>query len=226
MNITSKNITSHENIEALTNEEVVKFVQLTDEDVYWKEIEKRTKKTYSYVLREYVHPYYKETMREDILSILKIGWVKAVKTYNEEKATADFVAYCTFIMHQNYVMFARRINESKIGNSVRDEVMSNVLVDGYDNTDKMTQGCMENIMKYECEDYDTIEMKDYVRDMLHRLRKHDYMQYYVIKKHCLEGVTQKKLGMDLEMSQSAISRYIKKGLMFLKKEMVRESVIY
>ena len=29
MNITSKNITSHENIEALTNEEVVKFVQLT-----------------------------------------------------------------------------------------------------------------------------------------------------------------------------------------------------
>ena len=51
MNITSKNMTSHENIEALTNEEVVKFVQLTDEDVYWKEIEKRTKKTYSYVLR-------------------------------------------------------------------------------------------------------------------------------------------------------------------------------
>lgn len=223
MNITSTDMTLHENIEALSNEEVVKFVQLTDETVYWKEIEERTKKTYSYVLREYVHPYYKETMREDILSILKIGWIKAVKTYDETKATADFVAYCTYLMHQSYKMFARRINDSKIGNSVRDEVMSNVFVDGYDNTDKMTQGCIENIMKYDCEDYNSIEMKDYVTDMLHRLRKYDYMQYYVVKKHCLEGVTQKKLGADLKMSQSAISRYIKKGLAFLKKEMLQES---
>lgn len=73
MNITSNDITLHEDIEMLSNEEVVRFVQLTGETVYWKEIEKRTKKTYSYVLREYVHPYYKETMREDVLSILKIG---------------------------------------------------------------------------------------------------------------------------------------------------------
>lgn len=71
--ITSNDITFHDNIELLTNEEVVKLVQLTDEPIYWREIESRTKKTYSYVLREYVHSYYKETMREDIMSILKIG---------------------------------------------------------------------------------------------------------------------------------------------------------
>lgn len=224
--ITSKDVTFHENIELLTNEEVVKLVQLTDETIYWKEIERRTKKTYSYVLREYVHSYYKETMREDIMSILKIGWVKAVKTYNEDKATADFIAYCTFIMHQNYVMFARRIDDRKIGNSVRDEVMSNVLVDGYDNTEKMTQGCVENIMKYECEDYENIETKAYIKDMLERLKEYDQMQYYVVKKHCLEGMTQKDLGVVLNMSQSAISRYIRKGLKFLKKEMMLESSIY
>lgn len=223
--ITSKK-TFHENIDILTNEEIVKLIQITNESVYWAEIEKRTKKTYSYVLREYVHPYYKETMRDDIMTILKIGWVKAVNTYNEDKATADFIAYCTFIMHQNYVMFARRITEQKIGNSVRDEVMSNVLVDGYDNTDKMTQGCVENIMKYDCEDYDNIETKDYIRDMLERLRDHDYMQYYVIKKHCLEGMTQKDLGNKLNMSQSAVSRYIRRGLHFLKKEIAYESIIY
>ena len=224
--ITSKDVTFHENIELLTNEEVVKLVQLTDETIYWKEIERRTKKTYSYVLREYVHSYYKETMREDIMSILKIGWVKAIKTYNEDKATADFIAYCTFIMHQNYVMFARRIDDRKIGNSVRDEVMSNVLVDGYDNTEKMTQGCVENIMKYECEDYENIETKAYIKDMLERLKEYDQMQYYVVKKHCLEGMTQKDLGVVLNMSQSAISRYIRKGLKFLKKEMMLESSIY
>lgn len=129
-------------------------------------------------------------------------------------------------MHQNYVMFARRIDDRKIGNSVRDEVMSNVLVDGYDNTEKMTQGCVENIMKYECEDYENIETKAYIKDMLERLKEYDQMQYYVVKKHCLEGMTQKDLGVVLNMSQSAISRYIRKGLKFLKKEMMLESSIY
>ena len=157
-------------------------------------MERRTKKIYSYALREYVHPYYKETMREDILSILKLGWVKAVKTYNEERATADFIAYCSFLMQQNYVMFARRINEHKVGTSVRDEVMSNVTVDGYENTDKKTQGCMENIMKYEVQDYEDIETKDFIRDMLERLKDHDVFQYTIIKKHCLDGITQKKQG--------------------------------
>ena len=209
-------------LDALTNEELVKCVQLTNEDYYWREIDKRTQKVYSYALREYVHAYYKETMREDILSILKLGWVKAVKTYNEEKATADFIAYCTFIMQQNYIMFARRINEHKVGTSVRDEVMSSVTVDGYDNTDKMTQGCMENIMKYEVEDFEQIETKDFIRDMLERLKEHDELQYLIIKRHCIEGVTQKELGEKLKMYQSAISRNIKKGLTFLRKEMQYE----
>lgn len=206
-------------LDTLTNEELAKRIQETDNPEYWSEMERRTKKIYSFALREYVHPYYKETMREDILSILKLGWVKAVKTYNEEKATADFIAYCSFLMQQNYVMFARRINEHKIGTSVRDEVMSSVTVDGYDNTDKMTQGCMENIMKYEVQDYEDIETKDFIRDMLERLREHDTLQYTIIKRHCIDGVTQKKLGEQLKMSQSAISRNIKKGLAFLKKEM-------
>lgn len=209
-------------LDALTNEELVKRIQETDEPLYWKEMERRTKKVYSFALREYVHPYYKETMREDVLSILKLGWVKAIKTYNEEKATADFIAYCSFLMQQNYVMFARRINEHKVGTSVRDEVMSSVTVDGYDNTDKMTQGCMENIMKYEVEDYEDIERRDFIRDMLERLQEHDELQYIIIKKHCIDGVTQKKLGEQLKMSQSAISRNIKKGLAFLKKEMQYE----
>lgn len=40
-------------LDALTNEELVKCVQLTNEDQYWREIEKRTQKVYSYALREY-----------------------------------------------------------------------------------------------------------------------------------------------------------------------------
>lgn len=33
----------------------------------------RTKELYSSVMRDKVHPYYKENMREDIMSVLKIG---------------------------------------------------------------------------------------------------------------------------------------------------------
>ena len=194
-------------LETLTNEELVKLIQTTNEVYYWEELDKRTKRLYSYALREYVHPYYKETMREDIISILKQGWVKAVNKYDEEKATADFIAFCSKLMEQAYVQFARRITEKKSGVSVRDEVMSSVTIDGHENSD-----------------YRDIEIKDYVRDMLNRLKKHDKLQYIIIKQHCIDGITQKDLGRILNMSQSAISRHIRKGLRFLEKEMKSEPI--
>lgn len=215
----------YEELKHLNNEQIVKKIQETDDPLYWYELDMRTKKLYSSVMREKVHSYYKENMREDVLSILKIGWVKAVKTYNEEKATAEFIPYCSFIMDQNYRMFARRINKDKIGNSVRDEILSCVAVDGYTDNDKMSQGCIDIIMKYDCEEYTNIESEDYVKDILERLRLHDETQYIIIKKHCVEGMTQKDLGIMLNMSQSAISRHIKKGMKFLKKELEFEEVM-
>ena len=208
-----------------TNEEIVKLIQETDDAHYWDELNKRTEELYSAVLRDKVHPYYRENMKDDILSVLKIGWIKAVKSYDEERATAEFIPYCSFLMEQNYKMFARRINENKIGNSVRDEIMSCVTADGYSDNEKMSQGCIDIIMKYDCEDYDHIESSDFVEDMLERLKMHDKIQYIIIKKHCIEGMTQKDLGIMLNMSQSAISRHIKKGMKFLQKEIQFEELI-
>ena len=208
-----------------TNEEIVKLIQKTDDAHYWDELNKRTEELYSAVLRDKVHPYYRENMKDDILSVLKIGWIKAVKSYDEERATAEFIPYCSFLMEQNYKMFARRINENKIGNSVRDEIMSCVTADGYSDNEKMSQGCIDIIMKYDCEDYDHIESSDFVEDMLERLKIHDRIQYIIIKKHCIEGMTQKDLGIMLNMSQSAISRHIKKGMKFLQKEIQFEELI-
>ena len=62
-------------------------------------------------------------------------------------------------------------------------------------------------------------------DMLQRLKLHDETQYIIIKKHCVEGITQKELGQMLNMSQSAISRNIKKGILFLKKELEFEELM-
>ena len=176
-------------------------------------------------MKKYVNNYYKQNMKEDIMTVLKMGWVKAVNTYNEEKATAEFIPYCSFLMQQQYQMFARRINEEKVGNSVRDEILSCVTADGYTDNDKMSQGCIDIIMKYDCEEYGEIENKDFVTDMLQRLKLHDETQYIIIKKHCVEGITQKELGQMLNMSQSAISRNIKKGILFLKKELEFEELM-
>lgn len=122
-------------------------------------------------------------------------------------------------------MFARRINSSKVGNSVRDEPLSCVTADGYEDNDKMSQGCIDIIMKYDCEEYNQIESSDYIKDMLERLKEHDEIQYTIIKKHCIDGVTQKELGRILNMSQSAISRNIKKGMEFLKEEIKFEDLM-
>lgn len=122
-------------------------------------------------------------------------------------------------------MFARRITEEKIGNSVRDEILSCVTADGYSDNEKMSQGCIDIIMKDDCKEYSEIEDRDFVSDMLDRLKLHDETQYVIIKKHCVEGITQKELGQTLGMSQSAISRHIKKGLSFLKKELEFEELM-
>lgn len=119
-------------------------------------------------------------------------------------------------------MFARRIDENKVGTSVRDSVLSSIVIDGHENTDQLIAGCLENIMGYETDSYDDIESNDFTRDMLNRLKEYDYIQYKVVSEHCIKGVTQKELGNKLGMSQSAISRCIKRGLSFLKKEILNE----
>lgn len=116
-------------------------------------------------------------------------------------------------------MFARRITKDKIGSSVRDEPLSCVSVDGHADNDKMTQGCIDIIMKYDCEEYIDIEDKDFANDLLRRLKLHDEIQYMIVKGHCIDGITYKDLGQTLGMSQSAVSRHMKKGVAFLIKEL-------
>lgn len=212
------------NLKDLTNEELVKYIQTTNETCYWEELDNRTKRVYNFILRKYVHSYYKETMLEDVTSLLKQGWVKAVLKYDENKATADFVPFCSKLMHQTYVQFARRMNEKKVGTSVRDCVLSSVIIDNDNVSDKMTQGCIDNIMEYEVKEYEDIETKDFINSLLAKLKNHNELQYIIIKKHCIDGVTQRELGDELQMSQSAISRHIKKGLDFLKKRIQAEMI--
>ena len=215
--------TYYKDLEEYTNEELVVMIQETNDARLWDELDKRTEKLYSWVMNKKVHPYYKENMKEDIMSILKVGWVKAVNTFNIKKATAGFVPYCSFIMTQNYVMFARKITKDKIGNSVRDENLSAVLIDGHEEDERTIHGCVDIILQSECEGYNIVESDDYVERLLDKLKDHNKIQYIAVKEHYIEGTTQKELGLMLELSQSYISRNIKKGISFLKKEIMNNN---
>lgn len=62
----------YESLKHLSNEEIVELIQTTDKAIYWDELNHRTEKLYSSVIKK-VNEYYKKSMREDIMSILKIG---------------------------------------------------------------------------------------------------------------------------------------------------------
>lgn len=156
-------------------------------------------------------------MKEDITSVLKVGWIKAVKTYNPDKATTDFLPYCSYLMEQNYIMYARRIKEHKLGNSVRDIPVS---FTASTNTNEKNLQYYIDIEK-KTDDYDAIEANDYINSLLKELKEYDELKYIIIKKHCLEGVTQKELSKQLDMSQSAISIHMKRGRKFLKEAMLK-----
>lgn len=208
-----------------TIEDIVHIIQQEDDEQCWLLLEKKTKKLFHFVFNKYIHNFYKENQKEDMYSIIKTGWVKAVKTYDPSKTTVGFVPYAAYIMRQHYQMFARRIKENRIGNSVRDELFSGTQIDYQDSNEKMASGCITNILKYECEEFDKIELSDFIKDKLQLLEQEDEIQHTFIKQHYIDGVSQKKLGEIYNMSQSAVSRKIRKGLAFLKNEIQFEQSI-
>lgn len=203
-------------------EELIREIQNTDDEFLWEIAAERTKKSIYKVFHKKVHQYYKDNMKEDIYTILRQGWVKSVKTFDPLRGKAGFIAYTSTLMHQAYVVFARRIKEEKIGKSVRDVLLSSVTCDSIQEmNERLIEGAAVNIVKCNesIEDFSNIEITNYLDDMLNRLRNEDNLLYEFITMHYLNNVTQKKLSEIYSMSQSSVSRVLKRGLSFLKNEM-------
>ena len=72
--------------EQLSNEELVSIIQKGNcADEYWCMLYKQTEESIYSVYHKKVHAHYKANYKDDILSILKIGWAKAVKTFDNTK---------------------------------------------------------------------------------------------------------------------------------------------
>ena len=204
-------------IKAISNEKLIDLIQ-AGYDEAWEILYNKTKKSIHKVFHEHVHGYYKNTMDEDIYSILYFGWTKAVLTYNREKATANFVAYASYLMQQQYIMFVRKIKPDRIGKSVRYELLDSVIAEDPKriNSVKQKDSLIQNILEDKKDIYGIKENKILLKDALAALKREKEDLHELIVLHYLEGVPQTKIAEMHSHGQSYISRKIKQAIKFLQ----------
>lgn len=204
-------------LKVITNEKLIDLIQ-AGYDEAWEVLYEKTKKSIHKVFHEHVHEYYKNTMEEDIYSILYFGWTKAALTYNREKATANFVAYASYLMQQQYIMFVRKIKPDRIGKSIRYELLEGIITEdpSKNYSDKQKESLIQNILEYKKDVYGTRENLILLKDALAALKEEKEDLHELIVLHYLEGIPQTKIAEMYNHGQSYISRKIKQAIKFLQ----------
>lgn len=206
--------------EELSNEELVSLIQKGgNTDKYWYMLYNQTKGCIYNVYNRKVHSHYKKHYKDDILSVLKIGWAKAVNTFDNEKCKW-FVSWAILLMEREYISFAKRRTSEKEGKSVRAECLG-CLNNSYLNAqtnDKALSEAIDNILidnKSE-EMYHRFETKMLIKQKLKLLKKYHPISYEMIIDSFYKEKTQAQIAKDFNVKQASVSRYIKIGKNFLK----------
>lgn len=208
----------------MTNEQLVNIIQKGCEEA-WNVLYEKTKNCIHKVFHDTVHDYYKSTMEEDMYSVLYYGWSKAVLTYDKERATANFIAYASFLMKQQYIMFVRKIKENRIGRSVRYELLENVTSEDPKKmcSTKQKESLIQNILEDSEDNYGKKENLILLKDALTALKEEREDLYDLISLHYIDGIPQTKIAEMHNHGQSYISRKIKQGIKFLQDYMLIKS---
>lgn len=211
-------------IKYISNEFLVELIQAGYEEM-WEILYNKTRNCIHKVFHKHVSEYYKNTMEEDIYSVLNHGWTKAVLNYDKTRATANFVAYASFIMNQHYIMFARKIKPDRIGRSVRYELLDSVSPEDpkRNNSTRQKDSLVQNIMIDKKEEFLTKENTIILKDALAALKEEKEDLYNLINLHYLQGIPQTKIAEMHNHGQSYISRKIKQGIKFLQDYLLIKS---
>lgn len=158
--------------------------------------------------------YYSENRdNEDMISIGIIGLIKAVNTYNPSKGNR-LVTYASKCIENELLMMLRsekkRNREVSLNEPIGMDKEGNTisLIDVMENDDIDTLKKMENAE-------DIVRVREYIGKVLTK-REQDI----IIMRYGLNGeepVTQKKVGQEMGISRSYVSRIEKKALDKLKK---------
>lgn len=184
----------------------------------WEELYEETNRAIYKIFHKNIRSIHKTNgMEEDMISILKIGWVKAVMTFDKNKATDKFIAYASYIILQQYQIFLRVNNSDRIGNSINHSLFMNMNHDEENlySGEKTTLELMQNTSN----DVEEVENKVLLYTALDELKFHDLELYYLVKLHYINNVSHIKISKMIDKSQSAVAKKIKKGIVFLQDYM-------
>lgn len=214
-----------ENIKDISNERIVKMIQ-NGYEMMWDVLYKKTENAMHKIFHKKVHEYYKSTMKEDVYSALELGWINAVLKYDEEKATAPFIAYASYLMYQRYVMLVRQIKPDRIGKSVRYEFLENINLESIginQESQKQKDFAIHNLLEDKKDMFSDKENIILLKQALNALKEEKEYLHQIVVLHYLNGIPQTEIAAMNGYAQSYVSKKIKQGIKFLQDYMLLKS---
>lgn len=203
-------------------------------NLFWEALYKKTENSiYDTFQKEVIFVEWKRNklIKEDIITILRTGWVKAVLKYDitKDNTKSCFVPFAQRLMHQEYVTcYGKRHMKDKDGVSVKEIFINNVVVNNTgDGSENLQKRCIESIEVDEnsTKDYDFVEINDMLKQKMNILKNYYPKSYDMIVMYLFEEKTQNKIAEIYNTKQSCVSRNIKKGIRFLQ-EIISEDELY
>lgn len=213
----------HENgtDEEYTNEQLVLLIQKYNDAKYWKLLYDRTKNTLHDVFHKEVKSFDKINKKEEVYSVLKIGWVKSVNKYDIYKATAEFHPFSSYLIHQEYILtMNKRFTEQKDGVSVKTIPLSTIHSNNTesDKEDIANSNVAINLLEDEDSSLDIhrLELKELLDLKLNVLKTYYPMSYEMIKEYYYNEKSQIEIAEEYDIQQTSVSRHIRVGKRFLQ----------
>jgi RNA polymerase sigma factor (sigma-70 family) len=194
-------------IKRYTNEQLVQLIHEYNNNKHWELLWIKTKRTIYKVWQKDVNSYYQDQYQDEIFSILLQGWIHAINTYDENKATGEFYKYAIYIIRQHYKIFVRRISPESIGKSVRYSLLEDYT------TDDSEMDILNSIADEESlEVFNVTECKLDILNNLEKLKKDNYEAYLYIIEYYFEEKTQSMIAEKYDTTAKAVRNKIREGL--------------
>ena len=219
----------------LSNEQLTLLCQKYGNDIYWNTLYDKTKNSIHYCIHKYANEFYKleYSMSDnkedtDLFALIRLGWFKAVNTYNIVKGNAGFVAYASTLMYQHYIKLTRQINQKHNGISVNtiyiESVHSNSVNEAANATtkSKMIDAVYTD---NDTDDMASYEAQEYMQQKLKLLKKYDNTIYEVVIMHYFKNMTQSQIAMAFNRNKTWVARQLKRGKQFLRSRITDDEYL-
>lgn len=219
----------------LTNEQLVLLCQKYGDNKYWDALYSKTKNSIHYCINKYANDFYKaeyatsdDKENTDLFSSIRLGWLKAVETYNIVKGNAGFVAYASTLMYQHYIKLTRQVNQKHNGISVNAmyiESVHSTSVNERENTAFKNKMVDTVYTDSNTNDMAIYEAKEYIKQKLDQLKEYDETMYEVVMLHYFNDMTQVQIAKIYKRNKTWVSRKLKRAKQFMKARITDEEFL-